>query len=398
MISVDEAVKIALDAVTTLQPKNVYLEDALGFCLAQDVLSDIDMPPFDRSAMDGYAVVAEDCVSVPAFLTVIEDIAAGHIPTKKVACGFASKIMTGASVPDGADAVVKFEETEVYDDNRVKILRPVTKGSNISKRGEDMQAGRVVLQSGMLIRPQEIGILATVGKSRVEVYPSPTVGIASTGSELVDIDIRPSAVQIRNSNSYSLSAQARCLKANVEILGIVKDNIEDTISIIKKGLEKDILILSGGVSMGEYDLVGKTLKDLNTHIYFEKVALRPGKPVIFGKKDNTLIFALPGNPVASFVTFELFIYPVIRKMMGFTNQQRTITKATLEVDIPVKRRRREYRPAFIRLHNNTWLVSPVEWHGSADLLATTKANCLLIVREDVEKLRQGQLVDTIPLN
>ncbi len=398
MISVDEAVKMALDAVTTLQPKNVYLEDALGFCLAQDVLSDIDMPPFDRSAMDGYAVVAEDCASVPAFLTVIEDIAAGYIPTKKVTRGFASKIMTGASVPEGADAVVKFEETEVYDDNRVKILMPVTKGRNISKRGEDMQAGRVVLQSGMLIRPQEIGILATVGKSCVEVYPSPTVGIASTGSELVDIDVKPSAVQIRNSNSYSLSAQARCLKASVEILGIVKDNKEDTISIIKRGLEKDILILSGGVSMGEYDLVGKTLKDLNTQIYFEKVALRPGKPVIFGRKDNTLIFALPGNPVASFVTFELFIYPVIRKMMGFTNQQRTITKATLEVDISVKRRRREYRPAFIHLHNNTWLVSPVEWHGSADLLATTKANCLLIVREDVEKLSQGQLVDTIPLS
>ena len=150
--------------------------------------------------------------------------------------------------------------------------------------------------------------------------------------------------------------------------------------------------------MGEYDLVGDVMKDLNTHVYFEKVALRPRKPVIFGRKDTTFIFALPGNPVASFVTFELFIYPAIRKMMGFTDIHRTTLKASLETEILVRRKRREYRPAFLRMHNNTLLVSPVEWHGSADLLATTRANCLLIVREDAEKLAAGQLVDVISLD
>ncbi len=399
MISVDTAVKIVTDVTEPLPAKTVPFENTLGLCLAQDVQSDINMPPFDRSAMDGYAVIAEDTARAPVELTVIEDIAAGYMPAKKVSHGQASKIMTGAAVPEGADAVVKFEETEdLSADNRAKILRAIDRGRNISKMGEDMKVGQMVLHKGMPIRPQEIGILATVGKARVEVFPAPTVGIISTGTELVDVESKPSAAQIRNSNGYSLAAQARSLKADVELLGTVKDTKEEISRIMHRGLQKDILILSGGVSMGEYDLVGDVMKDLNTHIYFEKVALRPGKPVIFGKKDKTFIFALPGNPVASFVTFELFIYPAIRKMMGFSTLHRTTLKASLEVEILVKRKRREYRPALLRMYNNQWFVSPVEWHGSADLLSTTRANCLLIVREDAEKLSVGQLVDVILLD
>ncbi len=399
MISVDTAIKIVEDTIAPLSVKTIPFENSLGFCLAQDMQSDIDMPPFDRSAMDGYAVIAEDTTTAPAELTVIEDIAAGHMPTKTISRGQASKIMTGAAVPEGANAVVKFEETEdLSTNNRVKILRSIDRGRNISNRGEDMQVGQTVLRKGMSIRPQEIGILATIGKSHVGVFSAPTVGIISTGDELVDAGLKPSIAQIRNSNGYSLSAQARRLKAEVEILGIVKDTKEEISNMMRRGLCKDILILSGGVSMGEYDLVGEVMKDLNTHVYFEKVALRPGKPVIFGRKDTTFIFALPGNPVASFVTFELFIYPAIRKMMGFTDIHRTTLKASLETEILVRRKRREYRPAFLLMHNNAWLVSPVEWHGSADLLATTRANCLLIVREDAEKLAAGQLVDVISLD
>ncbi|MDN3511774.1 MAG: molybdopterin molybdotransferase MoeA [Candidatus Jettenia sp. CY-1] len=399
MISVDTAIRIVTDKTEPLQSRAVPFENTLGLCLAQDVQSDIDMPPFDRSAMDGYAIISEDTAHAPVELTVIESIAAGYMPTKKVSHGQASKIMTGAAVPEGANAVVKFEETEdIQTDNRVKILRSIDKGSNISKKGEDIQVGQTVLHKGMLIRPQEIGILASVGKSYVEVFPAPTIGIISTGSELVDVESKPSVAQIRNSNGYSLAAQARRLKTDVEILGIVKDTKEEISSMLRRGLQKDILILSGGVSMGEYDLVGEVMKDLHTQIYFEKVALRPGKPVIFGRKDKTLIFALPGNPVASFVTFELFIYTAIRKMMGFSNPQRITIQATLETDIFVKRKRREYRPALLCARNNTWKVSPVEWHGSADLLATTRANCLLIVREDAQKLAAGQLVDVILLD
>ncbi|MCF6159466.1 MAG: molybdopterin molybdotransferase MoeA [wastewater metagenome] len=399
MISVDTAITIITEKVEQLPPRTVPFESSLGFCLAKDVQSDIDMPPFNRSAMDGYAVIAEDLANAPVELTVIENIAAGSIPTKKITHGYASKIMTGAAVPEGADTVVKFEETEdLAADNRVKILKSVKKGTNISKKGEDMQVGQIVLNKGMPIRPQEIGILATVGRSRVEIFRAPTVGIISTGDELAAVDVKPSPGQIRNSNSYSLAAQARRMKADVEILGSVKDTKKEISDGIRKGLQKDILILSGGVSMGEYDLVGDVMKDFHTEIYFEKVALRPGKPVIFGKKDTTFIFALPGNPVASFVTFELFIYPTIRKMMGFTTLHRPTVKALLETEILVKRRRREYRPALLRLQNNHWSVSPVEWHGSADLLATTRANCLLVIREDAEKLAQGQFVDVIILD
>ena len=399
MISVDTAIKIVSDVVEPLPPKTVPFESALGLCLAQDVQSDIDMPPFDRSAMDGYAVIAEDTLDAPVELMVIENIAAGYMPKKKILRGQVSKIMTGAAVPEGADAVVKFEETEdLLANNLVKILKSVRKGINISKRGEDMQIGQPVLRRGMPIRPQEIGILATVGKSQVEVFSAPAIGIISTGTELVDVESKPSLAQIRNSNGYSLAAQARRLKAEVEILGIVKDTKEEISSMMHRGLQKDILILSGGVSMGEYDLVGDVMKELNTQIYFEKVALRPGKPVVFGKKDKTIIFALPGNPVASFVTFELFIYPAIRKMMGFSAIHRTTLKASLETEILVKRKRREYRPAFLRMQDNAWFVSPVEWHGSADLLSTTRANCLLVVREDAEKLAAGQLVDVILLD
>ncbi|MBM2835316.1 MAG: moeA 1 [Candidatus Brocadiaceae bacterium] len=399
MISVDTAVKIVTDLVEPLPAKTVPFESALGLCLAQDVQSDINMPPFDRSAMDGYAVIAEDTARAPVELVVIEDIAAGYMPTKKVLRGQASKIMTGAAVPEGADAVVKVEETEdLSANNLVKILRAIDKGKNISIMGEDMKSGQTVLRKGMSIRPQEIGILATVGKSCVEVFSAPTVGIISTGTELVDVESKPAAAQIRNSNGYSLAAQARRLKVDVELLGTVKDTKEEISRIMHRGLQKDILILSGGVSMGEYDLVGDVMKDLNIQIYFEKVALRPGKPVIFGKKDQTFIFALPGNPVASFVTFELFIYPAIRKMMGFPTLHRTTVKASLETEILVRRKRREYRPAFLRIQNNMWFVSPVEWHGSADLLSTTRANCLLVVREDAEKLVVGQLVDVILLD
>lgn len=399
MISVDEAKKIIIENVHPLEPVQVHFQDALGFCLAEEVLSDIDMPPFNRSAMDGYAVVAEDTIVAPVILKIIENIAAGDMPEKKVSRGCVSKIMTGASVPEGADAVVKFEDTEdTEDESRVKIVKSVKGGSNISKRGEDMKVGQIVLHAGMPVRPQEIGILATVGKSKVKIYPAPTVGIISTGNELVNVEEKPSSVQIRNSNSYSLASQARRMNTAVEIFGIVRDRKEEIVREIKKGLQKDILILSGGVSMGEYDLVGDVLKELGVCIYFEKVALRPGKPVIFGKKDKTWIFALPGNPVASLVTFELFIYPAIRKLMGFSSLNRIVVKAVLKTDVSTKRKRREFRPAVYQWKESELSASPVEWHGSADLLATTKANCLLIIPEEVEKLSKGQLVDIILLD
>lgn len=395
MISVDEALKIVLRKGKKLPPKKVKLVNASGLCLAEGIKSDLNMPPFNRSAMDGYAVITKD-ITPQAELNVIESIRAGYNPKKKVGRGQASKIMTGAVVPIGADAVIKVEETKPLDkDKKVRILKSIKKGANIARKGEDIRVGKMVLCKGTRIRPQEVGILASVGASQVKVHSTPSVGIISTGDELVDITRKPKPWQIRNSNSHSLAAQARQIVTDVEILGKVNDNKSEIKKLIQKGLKKDILILSGGVSMGEYDLVGSVLLDIGVKIFFENVALRPGKPTVFGMKGDKLIFALPGNPVSTFVTFELFVKPCIKKMMGFTSYEHPTLQAKLEKDIKIKKKRREYRPAFIRQEDSELKVSLIDWHGSGDLFSMTKANCLLIIRETVEKLNSGDMVEVL---
>lgn len=396
MISVDEAVKIVLKNAKRLPPRKTSLEDAQGLCLAEDIKSDMDMPPFSRSAMDGYAVIAKDTANPPVDLPVIENIRTGYKPRKKIKMGEAAKIMTGSVVPNGADAVIKVEETKELDGGkRVRILKNTKRGSNIAKKGEDIRVGKILLRKGTNIRPQEIGILAAVGADTIRVFSAPSIGIISTGDELVEITRKPKPWQIRNTNSHSLAAQARQITENVEILGIAHDDKDEIRSLVKKGLKKDILILSGGVSMGEYDFVGDVLKDLDIKIFFEKVALRPGKPTVFGKKNDKLIFALPGNPVSALVTFELFVKPCIKKMMGFSFYETPLLHAELEKEVTIKKKRREYRPAFLRQVGCKWMVSPIEWHGSGDLFSTTKANCLLIIRETAERLSIGEPVEVI---
>jgi molybdopterin molybdotransferase len=395
MISVDEALRIVLKKGKRLLPKKVKLEHAAGLCLAEDIKSDLNMPPFNRSAMDGYAVIAND-INPPVDLDVIENIRAGFNPKKRVGRGQAAKIMTGSVVPKGADAVIKVEETKPLDnDRKVRILKKTKKGANIARKGEDVRVGNVVLRKGTRIRAQEAGVLAAVGAGNVRTYSTPSIGIISTGDELVEITRKPKPWQIRNSNSYSLAAQARQIVPDVEILGRVNDNEKEIMKLIKKGLKKDILILSGGVSMGEFDLVGGVLQDIGVKIFFEKVALRPGKPTVFGNKGDKLIFALPGNPVSTFVTFELFVKPCIKKMMGFTSYGHPIMHAELEREIKIKKKRREYRPALLSQAGTGWKVSLVNWHGSGDLFSTTKANCLLIIRESVEKLNAGDMVEVM---
>jgi molybdopterin molybdotransferase len=396
MISVDEAVQIVLKNAKRLPPKKISLENAQGLCLAENIKSDLDMPPFNRSAMDGYAVIAKDTANPPIDLPVIENIRTGYKPKKKIGRREPSKIMTGSVVPNGADAVIKVEETIPLDGGtRVRILNNTKRGSNIAKKGEDIRAGKILLRKGTNIRPQEVGILAAVGADTVKIFSAPSIGIVSTGDELVEITRKPKPWQIRNTNSYSLAAQARQLTENVEILGMANDDKVEIRRLVKKGLKKDILILSGGVSMGEYDFVGDVLKDFGIKIFFEKVALRPGKPTVFGKKDDKLIFALPGNPVSTLVTFELFVRPCIKKMMGFPFYETPVLHAELEKEVTIKKKRREYRPAFLRQAGCKWMVSPIEWHGSGDLFSTTKANCLLIIRETAERLSIGEPVEVI---
>lgn len=396
MISVDEAQQIVLKKVKKLPMKKVRLENALGLCLAESIKSDLDMPPYNRSAMDGYAVIAKNTAKAPVDLAVIENIRAGYKPMKKIGRKQAAKIMTGSVVPEGADAVVKVEETiSIDDDRKVRILKGTKKGVNIAKKGEDLKSGQIILRIGTRIRPQEVGILAAVGANIVNVFASPSIGIISTGDELVGIDRKPKPWQIRNSNSYSMAAQARQIVGDVEILGMANDNKEEIRKLIRKGLKKDILILSGGVSMGECDFVGDVLEEFGVKKFFEKVALRPGKPTVFGKMGDKIIFGLPGNPVSTLVTFELFVRPCIKKMMGYTSCESFIMYAELEVDIKSKKKRREYRPALLNREYDTFTVSPIDWHGSGDLFSTTKANCLLIIKESTDKLNAGDIVEVL---
>ncbi len=394
MIGVDEAYRIIQENVSALPPRTVGIREAAGHCLAEDIVSDIDMPPYDKSAMDGYAVIAEDAVP-DAELEMIENIAAGYVPTKTVRRGQVSKIMTGASVPPGADSVIKVEETETLGSGRVRLLKEVKWGANICITGEDFKAGDLVLKKGKELRPQEIGVLAMVGAKKVKVFSTPSLGIISTGDELVGVNQRPKAGQIRDSNSYSLYAQAVQTRANVDMLGSARDKKSEILSLLKKGLRRDIVLLTGGVSMGEYDIVVDVLQEAGIEIFFHKVALRPGKPIVFGRNKQTLVFGLPGNPVATYVNFELFVRPAIRRMMGFQDAQRMVIKAELEVDIARKRTRREYRPACLRMDSGNFYVAPVEWHGSADLLGATRGNSLLILPEDKSPLSSGDEVDVM---
>jgi molybdopterin molybdotransferase len=398
MIPVEEALRIVLDHTSLLDPVEVDLLDALGLVVSEDICSDIEMPPFDKAAVDGYAVIAKDTEGAspeqPAVLDLLEEIQAGTLPRYTLSPGKASRIMTGAPVPESADAVVMVEDTEsIENGRRARILRPIKSGRSICYRGEDIALGQTVMKAGTLIRPQEIGIAASVGKVRLRVYRRPEVAIIATGSEIVEPDRVPGLGQIRNSNGASMSAQALQAGTEVTYLGIADDTTPDLQKKIEEGLTKDILMLSGGVSMGSYDLVKKTLSGCGVKILFDKVNIKPGKPVTFGVRGTHLIFGLPGNPVSTVVTFEEFVRPAIRKMMGMKNLVRPTVTAILEEEF--KRRaadRREYAPAFTEYDGEEWHTLTVGSHGSADLLSTTKANSLMIIPQGVIHIPAGEQV------
>ncbi|MBI3359019.1 MAG: molybdopterin molybdotransferase MoeA, partial [Nitrospirae bacterium] len=307
MLSVDEAQKIILAEIRQLEPDTVALATALGRFLAEDIVSTIDDPPWDRSAMDGYAVVSGN---TPCRLTVIETIPAGTMPQKKIIPGTASKIMTGAQIPEGADAVVKIEDTE-QDKEMILIHSAAKKGDYIRYRGEVVACGALVLQKGVLIRPYEIAMMASIGVSRLSVYRQPRVAILSTGDELVDIHTPKGPHQIYNSNGYGLSAQVTEAGGMPVVLGIAKDTREDLTVKLNAISDVDFILISGGVSVGDCDFVKEVIQRLGGAINFWKVAMKPGKPLAFGMISGIPIFGLPGNPVSAMVTFDQFVRPAL---------------------------------------------------------------------------------------
>jgi molybdenum cofactor synthesis domain-containing protein len=397
MITVDQALAIVLEQIIPLGTEAVGIEQAHRRILAEDVRSDIDLPPFDRARMDGYAVRASDVSAVPATLQVIGEIAAGAQFDREVNAGEAVKIFTGAPLPDGADAVQKVEVTRVRGD-LVEINEAVTKGQFITPRASEVAQGEIVAEAGREIAPAEMAVLASFGYATVRVGRRPGVAVMSTGSELVDVSRQPSGAQIRNSNSYTLAAYAAAAGAEVDIFGIVEDTPEATRNaLIKAADNRNIVITSGGVSMGDYDLVKGGLRDIGAEIYFDKVIIRPGKPIVFARLGKTYFFGLPGNPVSTSVTFNVFVRPAIRKMQGDAAPATRTVRAQLSSAVRDSSSRRSYLPARLFIKDGRAMVESLKWGGSSDLVAFIQANALIVVREEVHEIGEGELVEVMVL-
>ena len=402
MISIDEARALIFERVRVNVPVRRPVEDAVSFVLAADITSDIDSPPHDKSLVDGYAVVAADISHSGVTLDIIEEITAGQVPRNAVRPGTASRIMTGAPVPAGADAIVMVEKTHRQAGpplSRVCIeVACVQLGAHIMRRGEAIRRGAAVLPAGHVVRPIDIGLLCEVGHTTVDIVGPPRVAVLATGNELVPPNQVPAAGQIRNSNGPMLSAMARSLGAEVSHLGICPDATDALQQSIARGLDADVLILSGGVSAGVLDLVPHVLGDMGVEQVFHKVFLKPGKPMWFGMRNadsrRTLVFGLPGNPVGSLVCFELFVGPALRQMMGQCHVVREPQQARLSGDHHHRSDRPTYCPAYVeRLDGGELVVTLLLWQGSADQRAIGGANCLAFFPPGERRFAMGESLD-----
>ncbi len=395
MVTVEEALEKMFLHIRPLGFEKVSILEALGRVIAEDTDAPRDIPPFDNSGMDGYAVKSEDIKNAsqnhPVRLTVVGDLPAGFKSLKTLEGGQAIRIMTGAPIPKGADAVIPVEETK-KEDGFVSIFRTSASGMHIRKAGEDVKKEERVIFAGDLIRPAEVGMLASMGRSFISVYQRPLVAILCTGEELVDVDGDLGEVKIISSNSYSLAAQVKDCGAIPIQLGIVRDRKEEIQEKLRQGIRADVLITSAGVSIGDYDFVREALSDLGMETIFWKVAMKPGKPLIFGMIQGKPVFGLPGNPVSSMVSFEQFVRPSLLKMMGHRQLFRPVIEAILKEEIHKEPGRRHFIRAFVSYDNHQYLVSIEGPQGSGILRSMVKANGLIIIPEDREWIRAGEPV------
>ncbi|HEY1378169.1 MAG TPA: gephyrin-like molybdotransferase Glp [Gemmataceae bacterium] len=397
MIEVSEAQSVILRHARPLPPQPVPLGPAaLGRVLAEDVASDLDMPPYDKAMMDGYAVRAADLTAGPRVLDVVEEITAGRTPTESVGPGQAARIMTGAPLPTGADAVVMVEQCEAMDEAHVRVPR-ASAGQNIQPRARELRRGETVLSAGAVLRAQEVGLLAIVGRANVSAHPAPRVAVLATGDELVEPDQTPGPGQIRNSNGPMLLAQVAAAGGLPYGLGIARDDVEDLRRLVGEGLKSDVLLLSGGVSAGKLDLVPDVLRESGVAAHFHKVRMKPGKPLFFGTRGDTLVFGLPGNPVSSFVCFELFVRPALRRLRGFPAGPPAFVPLPLAADSRYATDRPTYHPAKVELAGVGESVRPVPWHGSPDLRALTAADALVLFPAGDNAHRAGEPVPVLRL-
>jgi molybdenum cofactor synthesis domain-containing protein len=395
MITVEQALKIVARETQALKAERIPLEDALGCVLAEDIIADTDMPPFDRSQMDGYAVKAADTENAPVSLNLVGESAAGRGWHKTLKAGEAVRIMTGAPLPQGADAVQKIELTR-EDGDSVMIEEPTFPGRYIVHQGKEIKKGKVVLKSGTTITPNNIAVPAAFGYAKLRVAKRPHVAVLSTGTEIVDVAKRPKRDQIRNSNSIMLKALCERAGAEATILPHVGDDISDLRSQISYAASSaDILITTGGVSVGKYDLTKLALRELGAEIFFERLRLKPGKPTVFAKLKKTLIFGLPGNPVSAAVTYYLFVRSALMRMQNAETPN--LKKGTAITSKPAKapKERDAYLPASLSTDANGSLVAePLDWHGSSDFIGFARTDALLVVKRGT-KIESGSPVQLL---
>jgi molybdopterin molybdotransferase len=395
MITVEEALDRILSHIQALGFEKVSLLEAMGRVIAEDIYAHRDIPPLDNSGMDGYAVRSEDLQNAsshhPVRLEVIEDLPAGFVSKKRVEKGKAIRIMTGAPIPKGANTVVPVEDTK-QDDRFVLIFTTLPRDENIRKAGEDVKKGERVISTGDLIRPSEVGMLASVRRSFVSVYQRPLVAILCTGEELVDVDGNMDEVKIVSSNSYTLAAQVKDCGALPIQLGIARDRKQEIQEKLRQGIRADVLIASAGVSVGDYDFVKDALKDLGMEMVFWKVAMKPGKPLAFGKVQGKPVFGLPGNPVSSMISFEQFVRPSLLKMMGHHQLFRPVIEAVLKEDIQKKPGRRHFIRALVTFEKDHYAVTVTGAQGSGILRSMVRANGLIVIPEDCEIVTAGESV------
>jgi molybdenum cofactor synthesis domain-containing protein len=411
VISVSEAVRIVTQETRTLPAERVPLSDALSRVLAEDVSADSDLPPFDRAQMDGYAVRSADTKDAPVRLRIVGEAAAGRGWRGQMGAGEAVRIMTGAPLPDGADSVQQVELTREADDGRlVEIERATAPGQFFVKRASEIRAGETVLHAGEEVNAARMAALASFGYAQVAVGRRPRVAVLATGTELVPVEEHPERDQIRDSNSYSLSAYATLAGAVVERMPLAGDDTELLAAAIADAAARsDALVLSGGVSMGVYDFTKAALHALGAEIFFERVALRPGKPTVFARLPSSvaqrerdappvLVFGLPGNPVSVSVTFNLFARPSLRLMQGARDAALAEERAVLARDTKGTQERASYLPARLLTDEAGHLIAePLKWGGSSDFVAFARAEALVIVPQGVKMLEAGSVVRVLRL-
>lgn len=423
VLTFEDARRVVEEQASQIAPppsETVDLLSAVNRILAETITADRDIPPFPRATRDGYAVRSTDLTSLPAQLKIVGEIKAGpseEILHSSLSSGDAFSIMTGAPVPRGADAVLMVEYTKLHD-SHVEIQKGLAPGENIVAQGAEARGGDVLLTRGIRLNETGIALAASVGKSRLEVFKRPRVAVLTTGDEIVDVSAQPGPTQIRNSNSYSLAAQIQQTGAEPVLLPIAPDEPRRLRELIEQGLQYDLLLMTGGVSMGRYDLVEQVLTEMQAEFFFTGAKIQPGRPVVFGQWEASrgadtsvdklrassareippakYFFGLPGNPISTMVTFELFARPILEALSGMPPQPLTFLHACLKSEIRVKPGLRRFLPAHLSGQYENSHVELIPWQGSGDIAARSRSNCLLIIPPDRDNIAAGEWIAIIP--